>query len=368
MIMKSNICFILNSLLVGGSEKKIVTIANYFQSLGYPCHVLYLQQPSTLIDQFNDKIKCVFLNRQSKLDLKVIKAIFNYFAENNIHYCFSIDTYPAFLCSLSFLLKKPFFQHFVLINTSLLSSRYNRFIFYIQRPFLNHKTIIYGSHVQQRLWEKVYRLRSNDSFVIYNGVNTDYFNPEVHTHNLRQELHFDEDDIVIGTVAVLRPEKALHHLYDALIFLRLKYNNKVKLLIAGSGQQREFLLSRAKDLNISDSVVLLGHQHDVRPVLNTLDIFILPSIAVETFSNACLEAMAMKKPVILSDIGGAREMVSVGKNGYVFTPGDVSSLAAYVDDIILNNNIKTFGEHSRSFVNKHFSLPKMLDSYATLIQ
>ena len=52
-------------------------------------------------------------------------------------------------------------------------------------------------------------------------------------------------------------------------------------------------------------------------MLAAIDVFVLPSIAVESFSNAALEAMSMGRPVILSDIGGAREMIDDGVEGYV---------------------------------------------------
>ena len=69
----------------------------------------------------------------------------------------------------------------------------------------------------------------------------------------------------------------------------------------------------------------IGEIEDVRPVLAALDVFVLPSIAVESFSNAALEAMSMGRPVILSDIGGAREMIHDGVEGYVVSPTELAA-------------------------------------------
>ena len=69
----------------------------------------------------------------------------------------------------------------------------------------------------------------------------------------------------------------------------------------------------------------IGAVEDVRPVLAALDVFVLPSIAVESFSNAALEAMSMGRPVILSDIGGAREMINDGVEGYVVSPTELAA-------------------------------------------
>ena len=64
---------------------------------------------------------------------------------------------------------------------------------------------------------------------------------------------------------------------------------------------------------------------DVRPVLGAIDLFVLPSVAVESFSNAALEAMSMGRPVILSDVGGAREMIDDGVEGYVVSPTELAA-------------------------------------------
>ena len=96
----------------------------------------------------------------------------------------------------------------------------------------------------------------------------------------------------------------------------------------GDGPLREQLLRRAVELEIADRVHFIGEVEDVRPVLAAMDVFVLPSIAVESFSNAALEAMSMGRPVILSDIGGAREMIDDGVEGYVVSPTELARAAA----------------------------------------
>ena len=66
-------------------------------------------------------------------------------------------------------------------------------------------------------------------------------------------------------------------------------------------------------------------------MLTAIDVFVLPSTAVESFSNAALEAMAIGRPVILSDIGGAREMIDDGVEGYVVSPTELAGATAGTD-------------------------------------
>jgi hypothetical protein len=97
------------------------------------------------------------------------------------------------------------------------------------------------------------------------------------------------------------------------------------VVIAGGAFLIDQLKRRAVELEISDRVHFLGETDDVRPVLAAMDVFVLPSIAVESFSNAALEAMSMGKPVILSEIGGAREMINDGVEGYVVSPTELAA-------------------------------------------
>ncbi|MDQ3776329.1 MAG: glycosyltransferase [Pseudomonadota bacterium] len=105
----------------------------------------------------------------------------------------------------------------------------------------------------------------------------------------------------------------------------------------------------------------------MRPALLAMDVFVLTSKAVETFSNAALEAMAMARPVVLSDVGGAREMVSEGKNGYVYPKGDVERLAQILKLIHDRPHLRqALGDVGRVMVEERFSFSQMVDEYERL--
>jgi glycosyltransferase involved in cell wall biosynthesis len=104
-------------------------------------------------------------------------------------------------------------------------------------------------------------------------------------------------------------------------------------------------------------------------VLAALDVFVLPSVAVESFSNAALEAMSMGRPVILSDIGGAREMINDGVEGYVVSPDE---LAARVPAIIAalyadRRKRQLMGSAARNRAVSCFSVPAMVAGYRGLL-
>jgi glycosyltransferase involved in cell wall biosynthesis len=183
---------------------------------------------------------------------------------------------------------------------------------------------------------------------------------------LRDHHGIGRDDIVLGVVAALRPEKAIGDLIAAAAYLR-KQGFPVKVLVVGDGVELPRLRQEAINQQMQEHSTFLGALQDVRPALCAMDIFILPSVAVETFSNAALEAMAMGLPVVLSDIGGSREMISAGENGFVFQPGNILELSQTVEKIIRKDMIQAMGDASRRLVREHFALQTMVSGYQRII-
>jgi glycosyltransferase involved in cell wall biosynthesis len=115
-------------------------------------------------------------------------------------------------------------------------------------------------------------------------------------------------------------------------------------------------------------VTFAGAQSDVRPALSAMDVFVLPS-HTETFSNAALEAMAMAKPVILSKVGGASEMVRDGIDGFTLEARALHDtlpvlLARLREDQDLRESL---GRAARERIARDFSLDGMVARYASLV-
>ena len=132
---------------------------------------------------------------------------------------------------------------------------------------------------------------------------------------------------------------------------------------------RSELQRRAEERGIRPHVTFAGAQRDVRPALSAMDVFVLPSTHIETFSNAALEAMAMCKPVVLSRIGGAVEMVREGMDGVTL---DTTSLATSLPSLLARLQAdrawrEGLGQAARIRVIQRFSLHTMVERYASLM-
>ena len=82
---------------------------------------------------------------------------------------------------------------------------------------------------------------------------------------------------------------------------------------------------------------------------------------------AALEAMAAGKPLIMTDVGGAAEMLENGFNGFLYPPGDVDALVARVKTLIDQNAFNEMGRNSREIVTDRFTLKKMVNDYENIL-
>jgi glycosyltransferase involved in cell wall biosynthesis len=204
---------------------------------------------------------------------------------------------------------------------------------------------------------------------IYNGVDTEEFSETVSPEErgrLRSALGFSETDFVVGITALLRPEKNHVQLVDAVAALR-KMGIPVRALMIGDGATRPTIEARARALDVEGDIVITGLKEDVRPYVAACDAMALCSDAVETFSLAALEAMALGRPVIHSDIGGAAEMIRPGENGFLFPVGDTEALIDRLRRLLDRADRERMGRKAREMVEARFSERGMVDRYERML-
>lgn len=159
----------------------------------------------------------------------------------------------------------------------------------------------------------------------YNGLDTSVFYPD------RKQ----GEPFTIGITCVLRREKGLPTLIKAFAKVRCLSSPRslMRLCIVGSGAMLEELQALAASLGIGQDVVFQPSTGDVRPWLNRMDVFVLPSLD-EALSNSVMEAMACGCAVIASRVGGNPELVHHGETGLLFEKENVEDLAAQLQKLI----------------------------------
>jgi N-acetyl-alpha-D-glucosaminyl L-malate synthase BshA len=201
--------------------------------------------------------------------------------------------------------------------------------------------------------------------VIANFVDTDRFAPAPH----RDRSCFDEffandgteqDGPVLFHVSNLRPVKRPADLIDVLARIRTRL--PARLVVVGDGPEREDVEQRAHELNVTDSVHMLGSLIDFVDLLKHADVFVLPS-ASESFGVAALEALSTGVPVCAYRVGGLPDLVSDGV-GRLVRPFDLEALAAAVIDVVSDQERREqMGAAARAMVLEKFPLEPAIDRY-----
>jgi glycosyltransferase involved in cell wall biosynthesis len=219
-------------------------------------------------------------------------------------------------------------------------------------PFTS-RIITVSRTVKRRLeWSKKDRAE-----IIYNGVDTRKFSPGLAQDDLRKKFHIDSEDIVIGAVGRLSPEKGLEYLISAIRKVVNAYP-RTKVLLVGDGDEK-YLLSlqeKVKDLELSPHIFFVGFYEDVPQILRCLDIFSLPSLT-EGFNRSLLEAMACGLPAVTTAVGGNVEIVQDGVNGLLVPPSNPGALASAITELLKDKEkARKMGLEGKLLVEENFSI------------
>ena len=191
--------------------------------------------------------------------------------------------------------------------------------------------------------------------VIYNSLEIDHFyrGTARQRADFREQLDFPGDAVIIGIVANLRPVKAIDHFLRAARIVS-ENCNEARFIIVGDGIERLALETLCKELKIESLVGFLGRQINIPKILSCIDIGVLSSSS-ESFSNSLIEYMAAELAVVCTDVGGVREVVEDGLNGYVVEWGDVQGMAGRLTSIIRNGTYRKMGCEGKAKVFAMFS-------------
>ncbi|MCC5938447.1 MAG: glycosyltransferase [Lunatimonas sp.] len=206
--------------------------------------------------------------------------------------------------------------------------------------------------------------------VIYNGIDSSRF--LVADHDLKSELGIPKETLVLLMVGRVSYLKGQHYFLE-IAKLLLQENGGIHFVLAGdvypgneaiANNLRKFIADHQMEAKVTD----LGFRTDVARVMAGADIFVLPSVLPDSLPTTVLEAMAAAKPVVATDLGGAREMVSEGETGFLI-PGDDAAFAAktlqrLIDDSDLR---KRMGEQGRVIVLERFSLQGYLSHFGEAV-
>jgi glycosyltransferase involved in cell wall biosynthesis len=233
----------------------------------------------------------------------------------------------------------------------------------LAQKFLIDQIIAVSASVHDRFVR--FAVNSKQIRTIPNGIDSQRFQPGPSNVN-RSDFGIPADHVVIGAIGMFDLVKGHIFLLKALKLLRDRGIEKLTCLIVGDGRLREHLKTYVQEAGLNQQVTFLGYRRDVADLLSLMDIFVMPSIR-ESFGIAALEAMAMKLPVIASEVGGLAEIVEHRKTGLLLPPGDPRSLADAMETLAKDQAMRAaMGDAGRKRVENRFSLRATVTSVETL--
>jgi glycosyltransferase involved in cell wall biosynthesis len=367
-----HVLFLLTSAGVGGAEMQTISLLNRIDPARFRLSLAYLQQEHDLLgkvdrDRVNGKVFCC--NVTKAMDWAAARRLAAYVREGEVDIIVCANFYPLLYgWAARLLARRP--VHIVEVCHSIwghLGSAKAKLQMLLYGPLLRMtRMLVYVCENQRRHW-RARLLGARQEMVIYNGVDTHHFRncyTAGQVAGFRATHALRTSDYVVGLCAYMRPEKAHGDLLEAVLRAR-RAGVEVKCLLIGDGPERKAIESKIAGLGLSHDVMITGLVADVRLALAACDVLVFTSRS-ETFSIAALEAMAMSKPVVMTDVGGASEQIVQGENGFLYPSGDISALAGHLVRLAVPARRERLGQCACRTVTEKFSLAGMVGAYEHL--
>lgn len=219
--------------------------------------------------------------------------------------------------------------------------------------------VIFVSDADRKKAERLELVPISKMVVVKNGIDFSESKTEVTATKKKEDIRIGISQPVVGTVARLHRQKGIPYFLKAALKI-CRVFTEAKIIIVGSGPLKKKLRRMAQNLSLGDSVSFLGEREDGPQLISLFDVFVLPSLW-EGLPYVLMEAAALAKPVVVTDIDGVSELVKNMETGILVPPGDPESLARAVIYLLQNKEVASkFGENFKKDITSRYSLSRMV--------
>jgi glycosyltransferase involved in cell wall biosynthesis len=213
-----------------------------------------------------------------------------------------------------------------------------------------------------------HRLEPARISTIVNGVGANPLTGDSEAIRRRRfELGFSPQDIVVGSVAVLSEQKGVSYLIAAAHRLAAR-DSRLRFLIVGGGRLEAELREQARSLGQGPRMVFTGWRSDGAELVAAMDVFVMSSLW-EAMPMALLEAMASRRPIVVTDVGDNRSVVADGRAGVLVPPADTDALAGAIDAVVASpDRARALAEAAYAEYVARFSVDRMVADHEALYE
>ena len=370
VVQSISILFVIDGLEFGGGERTFLQlIQGLLYAQRYDIHVATSPEGDFFKILTKMGIDVIPLNLKKRVSVNNIKRLSKIIRKKKINIVHSQGGRADFYVRVAFKMLKPKVK---IVNTvampvkgydvGALRKGVYRFFDWFSEKYVDRFIVV--SDVLRKTLLSSYKIPHDKVIKVYNGIELDEYRPngkEVRSQKseVRREFGLSKNIPVIGAIGRMVWQKGFEYLIECVPEI-VKAFPDVKILIVGDGSLREKFEALSEELRVRDNVIFAGFRSDIKEILSAIDILVIPSL-LEGFPMITLEAMAMAKPIVATNIDGITEQITDGVNGILVLPKDPSALAKAIIQVLNDKELaRTMGLSAREKVEQEFSVEKMV--------
>jgi len=361
---------VVPSLIRAGAETQAVDLANGLSASGHEVHLCCFDDELDQRSRLSSEVRFHHVRRNSKYDWDLTRRLAKVIDEHRIEV---VQGVLLFACLVAWLATKRSHRKPPVVAAVHTTQNRGRKQEIQERLLYAHMlrrlpAVIFVCAHQRDHWIRKYPSLKSRARLVYNGMDAARFRREdweSAAGSLRATLDIPRDAIVFTCVAAFRPEKGHEILLEAFA----KGPANAYLILAGDGERRAATETLGRARGLQGRLRFLGNVPDVRPAIVASNATVLASTAVETFSMAMLESMALGVPMIAPRIGGLSEAIVDRMNGRLIPVGGTEALAECFRDLAEDPRAwRQMGQAAHDAVVASFTLEQMVLSNEAVLR
>lgn len=357
---KIKLLHLISRIDIGGAEKQLLNLVTNLDKEKYDICVAYFQGRGELKNEF----------KEAGIEVKKFKFIglWDFFTGWKLYQDMKTNRYDivhthGFKADLWGAIAGKLSAVPLIISTVHNQEQYlnNPIIGFLERWIIApiDDTIIVVSDAVKRFLIKTSGIPQEKIKKVYYGINPADIKIDK-TKNIRDELGIGKDAPLIGCIGRLVEQKGHKYLIQAAEEVIQNFP-QAKFLIVGRGSWERKLEALAGRQNLNSNIIFTGFRRDIYSLIDKLTLIVMPSLW-EGFGLVLLEAMALGKPIVATDVGGIPEVIKNKETGMLVSPADPDALAERIITLLEDRSLaERMAEAGRLTVNERFPLKKMLE-------
>lgn len=368
--MKPKVHILIDTEIIGGPGKGIFQFLKNADPARLDYVLSNFEYPPPRTSQFNDyarshNINLATLSQRFRFDLSPILQVMKIFRQEG---CTLLQSHGYKTHIIAAAASKLLGVPWVAVAHGWTTEDWKVRLYHaLDRISLKFPEIAVG--VSPKLFDELGSIRGElrRSELILNAVDRDEIRQSKDRASVRESLGLKNNEILLGCFGRLSSEKGQRILLEGLAKSG-KEGRELRLVFVGDGPDRQILSNLASSFGIADRTKFTGFQESMGDYYAAIDLLVLPSLS-EGLPNVVLEAMTYSKPVLATDVGAVREVLTNNESGWIIPPRDSDAIARKLIEISKDPSLlEKIGKAGESSLYPKFSPKARAERFIALYE